>query len=53
MELAEQNVRVIFTDKKKMPIGEFNPYYCNLNRNKNILSQISWDEGKKGNYGNK
>ena len=53
MELAEQNVRVIFTDKKKMPIGEFNRYYCNLNRNKNILSQISWDEGKKGNYGNK
>ena len=27
--------------------------YFNLNRNKNILSQISWDEGKKGNYGNK
>ncbi|MGL5900511.1 MAG: type II CRISPR-associated endonuclease Cas1 [Lactobacillaceae bacterium] len=48
MELAEQNIRVIFTDKKKMPIGEFNPYYCNLNRNKNILNQIAWDEEKKG-----
>lgn len=47
MELARQDVKVIFTDDKKMPIGEFIPYYSNINRNKNILNQVNWEDEKK------
>ena len=48
MEFAKNDVKVIFTDNKQMPIGEFNIYYSNLNRNKNIAKQINWCTKRKG-----
>ncbi|BDR58248.1 type II CRISPR-associated endonuclease Cas1 [Xylocopilactobacillus apicola] len=47
MELSRNDIKVIFTDNKEMPVGEFTSYYSNLSRNRNISKQIIWDSDRK------
>jgi CRISP-associated protein Cas1 len=47
MELSRNDIKVVFTDNKQMPIGEFNSYYSNVNRNKSISKQINWKKERK------
>ncbi|WP_243148602.1 type II CRISPR-associated endonuclease Cas1 [Oenococcus sicerae] len=47
MMCIKSNVKIIFTDEHSSPIGEIDPYYSNHDRNRHILSQISWSSTKK------
>lgn len=45
--LLKENIKVIFSDEKSVPIGEINGYGGNNARNRNINTQIKWCDERK------